>query len=103
MRDTSQEITFFSSYFIGTTIVTAGGFLYGADSLCHLVQMNLKKGFQKCAGLLHQRDFIVSNNNVNDIFNDRLKVGRVTSLKKVYSNVQTFFMNLYEGESSENR
>ena len=36
-------------------------------------------------------------------FNDRLKVGRVTSFKKVYSNVQTFFMNLYEGESSENR
>ena len=34
-------------------------------------------------------------------FNDRLKVGRVTSLKKVYSNVQTFFVSLYGGESSE--
>ena len=78
MRDTSQEITFFSSYFIGTTIVTAGGFLHKVGSLCHLVQMNLQKGFQKCAGLLHQRDFIVANNSVNDIFDDRLKVGRVT-------------------------
>ena len=39
----------------------------------------------------------------NNIFNDRLKVRIVTSLKKVYSNVQTFFMNFYEGESSENR
>ena len=65
--------------------------------------MNLKKGFQKYARLLHQRDFIVLNNSVNDIINDRLKVGRVTWLKKVYSIVQSFFMNLYEGESSENR
>ena len=62
-----------------------------------------QKRLQKCAGLLHHRGFIVSNNSANDIFNDRLKVRRVTSLKKVYSNVQTFFMNLYEGESSENR
>ena len=63
---------------------------------------DLKKA-SKCAGLLHHSGFIVSHNSANDIFNDRLKVRRVTSLKKVYSNVQTFFMNLYEGESSENR
>ena len=62
-----------------------------------------QKRLQKCALLLHHSGLIVSHNSANDIFNDRLKVGRVTSLKKVYSNVQTFFMNLYEGESSENR
>ena len=43
VRDTSQKITFFPSYLIGTTIITAGGFLYGDDSLFHLVQMNHKK------------------------------------------------------------
>ena len=103
MKDTSREITSFLDYFIGTTIVTAGGFLHESDSLCHLAKMNFKKGFQNYAGLLHHRRFIVSSNSANDIFNDRLKVGRVTSLKKVYSNAQTFFMNPYEGESSENR
>ena len=41
---------------------------------------------------------------VQTIFsNDRLEVRRLTSLKKVYSNVQTFFVNLYGGESNENR
>ena len=27
-----------------------------------------QKDFQKCAGLLHHRGFIVSNNSANDIF-----------------------------------
>ena len=64
--------------------------------------MTLKKDFQKRAEMLDHGGFIVSNHSLKDIFNGKLKVGRVTSLKKVYSNVQTFFVKLYEGESCEN-
>ncbi len=52
--------------------------------------------------LLHHDDFTVMDNNANDISNDRLKEGRVTSLKKVYCISEIFSMDLCEGETSEN-